>query len=162
MVPDGLFVGYTAGERPEGIPLYDTDNTEMAEDLDVSALRENDGDDKYDRVIIIGVDGAGTVDYAETPYINKIISAGTATYTAQTVTPSISTQAWTSMFHGVEPEIHGETNSTTSDPYDPNSAYPSFLRVIHEADPTATLASFTTWGDINHGIIEENFTHYTC
>lgn len=160
MVPDGLFVGYEAGERPEGIPLYDTDNTEMAEDLDVSALRENDGDDKYDRVIIIGVDGAGTFDYAETPYINKIISAGTATYTAQTVTPSISTQAWTSMFHGVEPEIHGETNSTTGDYYDPDSAYPSFMRVVREADPEANLASFTTWGDINHGIIEENIGVY--
>ncbi|MBP3378559.1 MAG: alkaline phosphatase family protein [Clostridia bacterium] len=160
MVPDGLFVGYEAGERPEGIPLYDTDNTEMADDLDVSALRENDGDDKYDRVIIIGVDGAGTFDYAETPYINKIISAGTATYTAQTVTPSISTQAWTSMFHGVEPEIHGETNSTTGDYYDPDSAYPSFMRVVREADPEANLASFSTWGDINHGIIEENIGVY--
>lgn len=160
MVPDGLFVGYTAGERPEGIPLYDTDNTEMADDLDVSALLVNDGDDKYDRVIIIGVDGAGTFDYAETPYINKIISAGTATYTAQTVTPSISTQAWTSMFHGVEPEIHGETNSTTGDYYDPDSAYPSFMRVVREADPEANLASFSTWGDINHGIIEENIGVY--
>jgi len=160
MVPDGFFNGYVAGERPEGIPLYDTDNTEMADDLDVSALYEDDGTDTYERVIIIGVDGAGTFDYAETPYINKIVSEGTVTYSAQTVTPSISTQAWTSMFHGVEPEIHGETNSTTSDPFDPDSAYPSFMRVIREADPDATLASFTTWGDINSGIIEENIGVY--
>ena len=160
MVPDGLFEGYTAGERPSGLPLYDDDNTEMADDIDVTDLYADDGTDKYDRVIIIGVDGAGAFDYAETPYINKILSEGTVCYDATTVTPSISTQAWTSMFHGVTPEIHGETNSTTFDIYDPDSAYPSFFRVIREATPDATLASFSTWGDINGGIIEENIGVY--
>ncbi len=160
MVPDGFFDGYTAGERPAGLPHFDEDNSEMATDIDVTDLYADDGNDKYDRVIIIGVDGAGTFDYAETPYINKIFSEGTVSYTAQTVYPSISSQAWTSLFHGVSTEIHGETNSTVGNPYDPDSPYPSFMRVIHEANPDAKLASFTTWDDINVGIIEDNIGVY--
>ncbi|MBE6617807.1 MAG: hypothetical protein E7627_07725 [Ruminococcaceae bacterium] len=157
MVPNGLFIGMPEAERPTGeVPEVPDDVVE----LDTSALLDtSDGTDIYDRVIIFGVDGAGTYfKDANTPYINAIFGTGAMTFEANTVLPSISAHSWTSLMHGVTPDIHGVTNSTADgNPYDPKSPYPSIFRLAREAFPDAALASFCTWNTINVGIVEDGF-----
>ena len=157
MVPQGLFVGMPETERPTGeVPEVPDDVVE----LDTSALLDNsDGTATYDRVIIFGVDGAGTYFRdANTPYINAIFGTGALTFEANTVLPSISAHSWTSMMHGVTPDIHGVTNSVADgNPYDPESPYPGIFRLAREAFPDAALASFCNWDTINRGIVEDGF-----
>ncbi|MDR3217184.1 MAG: alkaline phosphatase family protein [Clostridiaceae bacterium] len=69
-------------------------------------------DDTYKRVVIIGVDGMGTVSAeVPTPNMDRIFANGATTYDMQSVTPSYSGQAWGSMFYGVDPEVHGWDNT---------------------------------------------------
>ncbi|MBE6540855.1 MAG: hypothetical protein E7672_00185 [Ruminococcaceae bacterium] len=112
----------------------------------------------YDRVVLIGVDGAGSFfQNTPTPNIDKIFANGAVTYTAQTATPSISAQSWGSLLLGVTPDLHRLTNGIVgSTPYDVDSIFPSIFRVIRENDPDAVLASFCNWNPINVGIIEDN------
>lgn len=118
----------------------------------------DDGTDTYERVVIIGVDGAGAFfKGANTPVIDEIFKNGAVTYDMQSSTPSISAQAWGSLFHGTIPQIHRLTNdSAEAAPFDPESDIPSFFRVVREAYPDAELASFCNWNTINIGIIEDN------
>ena len=117
---------------------------------------------KYKYVVVIGVDGGGTFfRNTDTPNIDKIFANGAVAYDVLTSNPSISAQSWGSLMHGVTPKFHGLTNSVTgSTPYDPNSEFPSFFRVIRENDPNAVLASFSHWKNINVGIIENNLDVY--
>ena len=112
----------------------------------------------YKYVVIIGVDGAGTFfKNAQTPNIDAIFANGATTYSCLTANPTISAQCWGSLLHGVEPSVHGLTNSVVSSSAFPsNSKYPSFFRVIRENDKDAVLASFCNWNPINVGIIENN------
>lgn len=116
------------------------------------------------RVIVIGLDGAGNmINQAHTPNIDKVLEAGFITYTAQTVLPTISGECWGSMFHGVQPNLHGLTNEKAEkNKYPVNSPYPSFMRVVKEADPTSVIASFSAWKPINDGIIEEGVATYVA
>lgn len=155
MVPNGLFIGMPEAERPTGeVPEVPDDVVE----LDTSALLDNsDGTDTYDRVIIFGVDGAGTYfKDANTPYINAIFGTGAMTFEANTVLPSISAQSWTSLMYGVTPDIHGMTNSLTNGTYKVDSRYPGIFTLTRNAYPDAELAAFTTWEDIIEGIVEND------
>lgn len=133
--------------EPEAEPIVDTTD-----------LYADDGKATYDRVVIIGVDGAGAYfKGARTPVLDEIFKNGAVTYTMQASTPSISAQSWGSLFHGVVPQIHRLSNDVVeSKEFDPESDIPSFFRVVREAYPDAELASFCTWNPINIGIIEEN------
>lgn len=133
--------------EPDVEPIVNTDD-----------LYADDGNATYDRVIIIGIDGAGAFfKGARTPVMDEIFMNGAVTYSMQASTPSISAQSWGSLFHGVMPEIHGLTNDIAeANEFDPNSDIPSFFRVVREAYPDAELASFCTWNTINVGIIEDN------
>ncbi|WP_214629495.1 alkaline phosphatase family protein [Paenibacillus agaridevorans] len=114
------------------------------------------------RVVIIGLDGAGNmIDQANTPNIDKALKGGFITYEAQTVLPTISGECWGSMFHGVKPSLHGLTNERAEHrQYPIDSPYPSFMRLVKEADPSAVIASFSAWKPINDGIIEEGIADY--
>lgn len=114
------------------------------------------------RVIVIGLDGAGNmIDQARTPNIDQALDGGFITYAAQTVIPTISGECWGSMFHGVKPELHGLTNERAEkSKYPADSPYPSFMRLVKEADPSAVIASFSAWKPINDGIIEEGVATY--
>ncbi|MBE6617812.1 MAG: DUF229 domain-containing protein [Ruminococcaceae bacterium] len=131
---------------------------EIVPPVNTADLYLEDGNATYDRVVIIGVDGAGAFfKGADTPVLDEIFAKGAVTYTMQASTPSISAQSWGSLFHGVIPEIHRLTNEKAeAEPFDPNSDIPSFFRVVREAFPDAELASFCTWNTINIGIIEDN------
>ena len=113
---------------------------------------------KFDRVFLIGVDGAGTFfRVADTPCIDRIMKNGACTYNADTAIPSISAQCWGSMLLGVSPDTHKLTNSyVESHEYPTDSVNPSVFRRIREVYPDAKLASFSNWAPINHGIVEHN------
>ena len=112
---------------------------------------------KTSRVIIIGVDGAGSFfRQANTPNIDRIFADGAVSYEVLTSNPTVSGQCWGSMLTGVTPDIHGLTNGrASSTPYPTDSIFPTMFRVIRENMPDAQLASFCNWNSINIGIIEE-------
>ncbi len=112
----------------------------------------------FERVVLLGVDGAGAFFRdADTPNIDRIFENGSKSFDVLTSDPTISAECWGSMLHGVTPNIHRLTNGiVASNAYDPESPFPSAFRVIRENDPDAVLASFCNWNPINVGIIEDN------
>lgn len=111
---------------------------------------------KFNRVIVIGWDGAGSfVRNTPTPNLDEWMSRGASTLSAQTVSPTISAECWGALLHGVEPEKHGLNNDKAARHMFPgDSPYPSFFRLAHEAYPDRKLAAFTCWKPIMDGIIE--------
>lgn len=117
----------------------------------------------YDRVVFVGIDGAGGSLFANANMTNtQAIFAGGATTYDMLTNPSVSANSWASILHGVETEDHGvldnEQVETTAFPTD--SKFPSVFRVIREANGNAKLASIATWGGINTGIVEDGFDVY--
>lgn len=112
----------------------------------------------YERVVLLGVDGAGNFfNQTDTPNLDRIFENGAVSYDVLTSDPTISAECWGSMLHGVTPQCHRLSNSlVSSTPYDPASEFPSAFRVIRENDSDAVLASFCNWNPINVGIIEDN------
>lgn len=116
----------------------------------------------YERVVLIGVDGAGSFfQEAETPNIDRIFENGAVSYKVLTASPTISAECWGSMLLGVTPRSHRLTNYIAiQTPYEVDSVVPSVFRVIREQKPSAQLASFCGWCGINVGIIEDNLGVY--
>ena len=114
------------------------------------------------RVILFGVDGAGTFfEQTPTPNIDRIFRDGAVCRRALTELPSISAECWGSILHGVDCRRHGLTNwASGKKPFPADSPYPSVFRVIRENRPDAELASFCEWANINIGIIENNLGVY--
>jgi len=107
------------------------------------------------RAFVIGLDGArgSGVREAATPNIDAFMSGGVKTYSAKTVFPSSSFEAWGAMFHGVGPEKHrlgGE------DPCPEAVPWPSFMKLLHQERPGSRCASFSCWEPINSKIIERS------
>ena len=114
----------------------------------------------YKHVVILGVDGGGSFFRdADTPNIDRIFADGAVTYEGRTMSPSISAQCWGSLLHGVKPEFHCLTNSSTS-PYPMDSMFPSIFRLVRESDPDCEMASIVNWNVINQGIIEDEIGVY--
>lgn len=111
---------------------------------------------KAKRVVLFGIDGAGTFfEQASTPNMDRIFAGGAVSRRTLTEIPTISAECWGGMLHGVECGWHGLTNSIVgSTPYPRDSVYPSVFRAIREAMPEAKLASFCDWDPINFGIVE--------
>lgn len=113
---------------------------------------------RFERVFLIGVDGAGIFFRdADTPNLDRIMKDGACTYDADTAIPTISAQCWGSMLLGVSPDTHKLTNShVETHEYPTDCVNPSVFRRIRVAYPEAELASFSNWDPINHGIVEHN------
>lgn len=109
------------------------------------------------RVFILGMDGAGNfIQQTDTPAIDSFLKKGALTYMAQAESPTISAECWGSILHGVLPEKHQLNNDIVSiERFPSDSLHPSLFRLARETWPEAKLASFTGWGPINYGIIEE-------
>lgn len=118
---------------------------------------------KAERVVIIGVDGAGRfVTQANTPKLDSLFAVSAHTYDAQTVFPSISAQCWGSLLYGVPPERHGIDNHQAANNMIPHDfAYESVFRAARKRWPDAKLASFCCWSPINTGIIEPSADVHT-
>ena len=114
------------------------------------------------RVVLFGVDGAGTFfEQTPTPNIDRIFRNGAVCRRALTELPSISAECWGSILHGVDCRRHGLTNwATGKRTFPTDSPYPSVFRVIRENRPNAEMASFCEWGNVNYGIIENNLGVY--
>ena len=114
------------------------------------------------RVVLFGVDGAGTFfEQADTPNIDRIFKNGAVSRRTLTEMPTISAECWGSMLHGVDCRRHGLTNWVTGRrPFPTDSPYPSVFRVIREKMPEAELASFCDWNNVNFGIIEDGLGIY--
>lgn len=109
----------------------------------------------YDRVVIIGVDGAGSwFQKVETPNFDRIFENGAVTYEMHAAVPTSSAQNWGSMFYGVEPEDHGLTNLYAEHRRFGNAGIHSVFWYLHEKEPDAEMASFVGWKPINTGIID--------
>ncbi|GIN74639.1 phosphodiesterase [Bacillus sp. J14TS2] len=113
---------------------------------------------KIERVVIIGLDGAGNfIKETETPNIDGLLEKGVLTYSAQANSPTISAECWGSLLHGVSPDVHGLNNDiVATKTYPEDSDYPSIFKIIKQADPASKLAAFSAWEPINHGIIEQS------
>ncbi|MBQ8577593.1 MAG: alkaline phosphatase family protein [Clostridia bacterium] len=116
----------------------------------------------YDRVVVLGVDGAGNFfKDTPTPNMDRIFANGATNYNVLTAIPTISAECWGSMLLGITPEVHHLTNGIVSSvPYDTRSIFPSVFRAIRAAYPDCELASFCCWNPINHGIIENDLGVY--
>jgi predicted AlkP superfamily pyrophosphatase or phosphodiesterase len=108
---------------------------------------------RCERAFVIGLDGAGggAVREAQTPQIDRLLSEGAWTYSAQTVYPSSSFPAWGALFHGVGPERH---RIDEAHPCQEDVPWPSFFKLARQAWPDSELASFSCWEPINGAIIE--------
>ena len=115
----------------------------------------------YDRVIIIGVDGAGTkFSEGNTPNFDRIFENGIITHEARAPVPTSSAPGWGSMFYGVRGKTHGTTNMYASYNHKTDALYPSIFRLTREAYPKAKVASFANWYPINWGLIERDYGVY--
>ena len=111
----------------------------------------------YDRVYIIGVDGAGRFfTKTDTPNIDRIFENGAYNHNTITAYPTISAQCWGSLLHGVSPQAHRFTNGLVGEfPVPEGYPYPSIFKAARKAFPDAVLASISNWNPINTGIIEQ-------
>lgn len=150
----------TAGGTSTEPAQTDAENTAGETDKETAADTTTGADAQkftYDRVVILGVDGAGAFfKQADTPNIDEIFKDGATSYDVLTSDPTISAECWGSMLTGVTPDFHRLSNSVVvNTPYNTESKFPTLFRVVHEAEPNATLASFCDWNPINIGIIED-------
>ena len=116
----------------------------------------------YERVFIVGVDGAGRFFRdADTPNFDRIFADGAVDYTARAETITVSAQNWGAILTGVSFLKHGMTNDSTGDnERASDTKYPSIYTYVRRAFPDAELAGFGNWSNINHGIIENDINVY--
>lgn len=113
---------------------------------------------EYDKVFIIGVDGAGSFfEKADTPNFDRIFADGAVKYNTRTETNTMSGQNWAAMLTGVSFFQHKLDNDVTSEAErSSDTKYPSIFTLVRKAMPDAELASFVNWSNINFGIIEND------
>ena len=145
----------------------DLNGDKVVDQLDRTILEESlapyKKDFLYKRVVFIGIDGAGNGvkdSKANSTNIQQIMAEGASTYEAKAMTPTISGQNWGSMHHGVIPSKHGLHNGNLDRPYPESNPYPSYMKLLKQERPMLQQASFTTWGPINNGIIEDSAGAY--
>ncbi len=109
----------------------------------------------YDRVIIIGVDGAGSFvqDLASDDFWS-IFEKNNVSFSMEVAFPSLSAESWGSMIYSVDPETHGLTNDSAKNRKMTNADLPSMFKLVHEQFPDAEIASIVAWSPINYGIID--------
>ena len=112
----------------------------------------------YDRVFIIGVDGAGRFfNEANTPNFDRIFADGAVDYTARAEIITTSAQNWGAILTGVSYSTHALTNDILgSTERSSDTTYPSIFTYARRAFPNAELASFVNWNPINYGLIEND------
>ncbi|MDD9266866.1 alkaline phosphatase family protein [Paenibacillus sp. GCM10023248] len=131
-------------------------NKKMRPEAGVSS-RSDSSYQSIQRVIILGIDGAGAfVREAATPIIDVLLAGGVQTYGAQTVYPSNSGECWGSLLHGVTPERHrSHLHIQHNANYPAGSPVPSLFDMLCTARPGSVMASFVSWKPILTGIIED-------
>lgn len=116
---------------------------------------------EYERVVIIGVDGAGAYwNQTSANNINKIFTS--YTNTAKTPNASSCEENWASILHGVTADIHGIT-SFDNIPISRGSGigYPSFMSLVRQRYADCELAAFSSWESLPFALIESDADVYT-
>ena len=117
------------------------------------------GESRYKSIVVIGIDGGGGL-FKSGDALTEEFSAFFSTddsskgFTYSCETPSISAQNWGSYLHGVQPGKLEVNNLKISSVRFTDMRYPSVFQVIHDVDPSCTLASICHWNPINYGLIE--------
>jgi len=112
----------------------------------------------YDRVVIIGVDGAGRFfQDAETPNFDRIFEDGAIKYNANSENATINAENWGSILCGISCEEHNMTYESIAE-YERKSSYGnnSVFKYVRDKYSLSELVSFCNWSPINHGIIEND------
>lgn len=110
----------------------------------------------YDRVAVIGIDGAGGwFDKCDTPNFDRIFSDGSVTFTGLSQYPTTSAHNWTSMLHGVRYQKHKINNEKAKSIPFSNEKYPSVFQLYAERHPEAQFISAASWAPVNVGIVED-------
>ena len=106
------------------------------------------------KVLIIGIDGCrpDALQSAETPNIDKLISNGAYSYSAQTDEISSSGICWTGMLTGVWHEKHKVISNSYKNPN--IKMYPHFFRRVKQWNPQLKLYSNIHWGPL-HTILQK-------
>ena len=109
-----------------------------------------------DHVVVIGVDGMSPAGLrkARVPTIDAMRAAGSWTYHARGVMPTVSAPNWASMIMGAGPEQHGVTsNDWRKDTFDiaptvigPGGFFPTVFSVLREQRKDAAIGIFHHWG----------------
>ena len=111
---------------------------------------------KYERVIILGVDGAGNhFKDIDTPNFDKIFGDGSISYDALTQFQADSAPNWGAMLHGVKYVKHRVHNENSGKKPYTNDKYPSIFKIAHESNTSINGLSISNWPNINFGIIED-------
>ena len=110
---------------------------------------------RYERVIIIGVDGAGNhFKDIDTPNFDKMFGGGSINFEALTQFQADSAPNWCAMLHGVKYIKHRVHNGDSGKKPYTNDKYPSIFKIAHESNPEINGLSISNWPNINIGIIE--------
>ena len=116
------------------------------------------------RVLVIGVDGAGGNDTQQvaTPNLDALIAAGVGRYDALnegalTANPPSGYGAsgvnWSTVLTGVGGPTHGVSdNSFSGNNFD---QFPSFFHYVKQQDPTKFTAAISSWNPINTNIVAD-------
>ena len=117
---------------------------------------------EYDRVCIIGIDGAGAwLNDDFMPNVQRIFGSYATTEENMASLPSISGTNWLSILNGVGYEHHRRNNYITGGtPYPIDSPHPTIFRVLREAEPDAEMAYLGQYFSVNVGMIENNLGAY--
>ena len=93
------------------------------------------------RVVLVVLDGlrAEAVSRLQLPNLNRLASEGASTFTAETVSPSVTAAAMTSIFTGVPPSVHGIGESGFGVPGDLRRIRPLPHVLAHAFLPKATF-----------------------
>ena len=117
--------------------------------------------EKYDRVVIFGVDGAGgTFDRFDTPNFDRIFGEGNVNQNGTAQYPTMSGPNWASMMLGVTAQKHQITNNKATS-FKNKGEYATFFKTYSDSHPEATFFSAVNWKPINHGIIEDGIPGMT-
>ena len=110
----------------------------------------------YDRVIIIGLDGAGTfIRDTDTPNFDRIFAGGNVTWDCEAPYPTISAQGWGSIIYGVSSDVHGLTNAVVNENPFHNPRLTSIFGAVKKKYPDSDVAAITTWHAFGKGIIDQ-------
>lgn len=109
----------------------------------------------YGHVVFIGIDGMGKFNsQTDTPNMDRIFRDGAVSWSALSMDPTISAENWASMLIGVNPVVHGRTNSILDSREYTDKKNPTVFSRIRKTYPDSLLMSYCKWDLINKGIVE--------
>ena len=118
----------------------------------------------YDRVIIVGIDGAGQFFRdGEMPNFQRIFKNGAVKYNVRTEVLTDSAPNWTSMLSGVSYfKHHIQNDDAAVNVRTGDTKYPTVFGVLRKTDRESALASFSNWTNTNIGIVENDIGVMQC